>query len=237
MVGPMFGPIETVIFDFDGTLVNTMPSVIKGLQEAVAVGSGKSVPVHDLVMTFGPAPLDVLRKWVPEERLMESFQHWIQFEKQAGPEDLRPFEGVPEMLEALKKGPYVLGIFTGRDREGTLRILKHNGWLGKYFTEATIVCGDDGFPPKPQPDSLNHLLTRMQSDPKTTLMVGDHPYDMMAGRAAGTRTAAALWDAPTVTKSHRAAYREGWKKWDNVPCDLRMEKPLSLIEWLQNGSS
>ena len=231
----MFGPIHTLIFDFDGTLVDTMPSVIQGLHEAATLGSGKTITIEELVMTFGGAPLDVLRRWVPEENLQESFAHWINFEKNAKPQDFRPFDGVVEMLDEIQSRSLKMGVFTGRDREGTLRILEANKWLGKYFTEKTIVCGDDGLPPKPKPDLLIHLLGKLEREAKTTLMVGDHPYDMIAGKAAGTKTAAALWDLPKGKKSPRLAFRENWKKWDGVPCDLRLEKPGSLVEWLKTA--
>ena len=228
----MFGPIRSVIFDFDGTLVNSMPSVIKGLGEAVTHGSGKVVPTDELVKSFGPAPLDVLRLWVPAEKVESAYQHWINFERSLGPEHCVVFPGAAEMLKVLRERGLQLGVFTGRDRAGTLRIMQHHGWKDTYFSEATMACGDDGLPTKPNPDSLVHLMKKMNLDPATTLMVGDHPYDAMAGRAAGTKTAAALWDLPASSKSERARFRDGWKKWDNVPCDLRLESPGSLVEWL-----
>lgn len=228
----MFGPIDAVIFDFDGTLVDSMSSVVKGLQEAVALGTGKTVPVEDLVKTFGAAPFAILQKWVPEDRVADAYQHWVNFEASLGPADMRVFDGVPEMLELVVSRGMPIGVFTGRDRAGAIRIMRHHGWFGKYFTEKNIMCGDDGFAPKPHPDALAELVRRLSLDPKRTLMVGDHPYDAMAGRAVGTKTAAALWDLPHGGKTQRARFREAWKKWDGVPCDLRLESPLSLREWI-----
>lgn len=230
----MFGPVHSFIFDFDGTLVDTMGSVIQGLKEAVELGSGKTVEVDALVATFGSAPEDVLKKWMPVDRVPVALKHWHDFEARASAGEMIPFKGVPELLEAIRTRGHKLGVFTGRDRDGTLRIMKHNGWFGKYFTEATMVCGDDGHGAKPNPAPLVYLLNAMKLDPATTLMVGDHPYDMQAGRGAGTKTAAALWDIPKTGGTARSLYRAGWQKWDGVACDLRLESPESLRLWIES---
>lgn len=234
----MFGPIHHVVFDLDGTLVSTMSAVIQGLSEAVALGRGETISTEELVMSFGPAPLDVLRKWMPEERVAVAYDHWLRYEKTTSLETLPPFEGVPELLKTLQEQKISLGIFTGRDREGTLRILRHLGWLDVYFAEKALACGDDGRAPKPHPDSLRYLIQTLNFDPAYTLMVGDHPYDVQAGRAAGTKTAAALWDRTLLggkQYSERSQFQKAWKRWDGVPCDLRLESPESLTRWFQNG--
>lgn len=227
----MFGPIKNVVFDFDGTLVDSMASVIDGLGSALEATLGRRISEQELLASFGPAPQDVIRKWVPEAQVAETFAKWIAFEAKQTPADFIPFEGVEELLEGLKKLGIGIGIFTGRDRLGTLRIAKHQQWVGKFFDEAGMICGDDGFAAKPKPDALIELLGRMKWDPATVLMVGDHAYDMMAGQAAGTKTAAALWDLPKGKATEKGRFREGWKKWDSVPCDLRLASPKSLLAW------
>lgn len=229
----MFGPIRSVVFDFDGTLVDTMPSVVRGFSEAIELVTGKPVEAEELYKTFGPAPEAVFRQWMPESKIPGALRHWLEFEAREGPEGMKAFPGVEEMLAALQDGGIKLGIFTGRDRKATLRILRTRGWFEKYFTETNIVCGDDGFSPKPKPDPLLHLMKVLNFDPATTLMVGDHPYDILAGKAAGTKAAAALWDMPRNLRSQRARFRESWKKWDALPCDLRLESPASLTEWFR----
>lgn len=230
----MFGPIKAIVFDFDGTLVDTMSSVTRGLSAAVAVGRGEAVPLEELVKSFGAAPQDVLRKWMPPERVPIAFQHWLEFEKTLGPEEMKVFPEVPELLAGLKEKNIPITLFTGRDRGSALKIAKHHGWMGKYFDEAMIVCGDDGLPTKPHPAALHHLLKIFNLKAEETLMVGDHPHDMTAGRAAGCKTAAALWDLPGGMGTERSRFREAWSKWDGVGCDLRLVSPKSLLKWI-NG--
>jgi len=228
----MFGPIKNLIFDFDGTLVDSMSSVLEGLGNAVSDHLGKEVDDLELLKSFGPAPQEVLRKWLPEEKVDSAFAQWRAFEHARKPEDFAPFDGIEKMLQSLKDANYSIGIFTGRDRPGTLRIAKAHGWLDKYFSEEHMVCGDDGFRAKPEPDALIELLKRNQWDAKLSLMTGDHPYDVMAGRAAGLKTAAVLWDLPKGRGTHRSKFKAGWQRWDTVEVDLRLLQPQSLTEWL-----
>jgi pyrophosphatase PpaX len=229
----MFGPISNVVFDFDGTLVDTMPSVIKGLGGAIEKILGRKIPVDELLRSFGPAPQEVIRKWVPEEKVEEAFSHWVASERANGLDQCKPFIGAEALLAGLQEAQIGMGIFTGRDREGTLRIAEAQGWMGKFFVESDMVCGDDGYAAKPQPDALLALLKRKNWGAAATLMVGDHPYDMMAGKAAFTKTAAALWDLPVGQGTYRSRFKESWNRWDGVDCDLRLSSPLSLLEWFK----
>lgn len=228
----MFGPISSVVFDCDGTLVDTMSSVIKGLGEAVAHTTNKHPTQEQLLASFGPAPEGVLKKWMSEDLVPQALQYWINFERGLGPEDMTVFDGVPELLEYLKGKNYQLAIFTGRDRESATRIVKAQGWWGKYFSEESMLCGDDGLGTKPQAEPLVTLMKRLQMDPATTLMIGDHEYDAVSGRGAGTKTAAALWDNKESGPTERARFKKLWEKWDKIPVDIRLTSPLSLKQWL-----
>jgi HAD superfamily hydrolase (TIGR01549 family) len=227
----MFGPISHVVFDFDGTLVDTMPSVIKGLGQAIEHVTGQLPVTEELEKTFGAAPQAVLEKWIPKERVADAFKYWMEFETNLASDEMLAFSGVDEMLQGIVDKNISVGLFTGRDRAGTLRILKARSWYDKYFTDENIVCGDDGHKTKPAPDALLYLLQKMNWAAERTLLIGDHAHDMTAGRLAGVKTAAVLWDMPP-SKTPRAQYKAVWKKWDNVDCDLRLSSPLSLLEWV-----
>jgi pyrophosphatase PpaX len=230
----MFGPVKNIVFDFDGTLVDTMSRVVAGLSGAIQHVSGKNVSRDELVATFGPAPKAVLEQWVPEDKVDQALEFWLEFEENSQSLHMKPFDGVDEMLRFLKAENYSLAIFTGRDRNSTLKILRAHSWLGEFFEEADLICGDDGFDPKPSGEGLNHLISQRSWSPAETLMVGDHPHDMRAGRDALTKTAAALWDLGMAGgKTQRARFRQVWEKWGDDICDLRLPAPASLVAWLK----
>jgi pyrophosphatase PpaX len=230
----MFGPIRSIAFDFDGTLVNTMNSVALGMQKAVQSVTGKEIPLTELIKSFGPAPRGVLEKWVPKEKVDGALAVWLQFDSEQGPETYTPFPGVVEMLGDLQMAALPFGLFTGRDRAGTLKILDKLGWFNKLFSETSIVCGDDGFKAKPSGEGLKHLVVSSGWSFADTLMVGDHEHDLMAGRDAGTKTAVALWDQTfSAGPTNRARFRETWDRWQgNENIDLRVPKPESLSYWI-----
>jgi HAD superfamily hydrolase (TIGR01549 family) len=230
----MFGPIRNLVFDFDGTLVDTMSQVTEGLGSAIERVIGRRIPEKDLVATFGPAPQAVLAQWVPEDKVLLALQYWREFDKHSGPEFMRAFPEVEELLEFLKKEGFGIAVFTGRDRESTLKILEARGWYQKYFNEENTVCGDDGHAPKPSPEGLNILLKRFSWKAADTLMVGDHPHDMAAGRAASCKTAAALWDMSMIAgNTQRSRFKQAWEKWSADACDVRLQSPRSLMAWLK----
>jgi pyrophosphatase PpaX len=230
----MFGPVKNVVFDFDGTLVDTMSSVIEGLGAAIKNTTGSDVARDELVATFGPAPHAVLEQWMPKEKVAQALDHWIEFEQRQGPESMRPFEGAEELLDFLKARGFGMAVFTGRDRLGTLRIMEAHGWHRKYFSEKQMACGDDGHDPKPSPAGLLKILEDNEFQPAQTLMVGDHPHDMASGRGAQCLTGAALWDLAHIPgKTERGRFKAAWEKWDDTLCDVRLSSPASLVAWLK----
>lgn len=223
----MFGPIKNIVFDFDGTLVDSMGSVVEGLTEAIRHVTGSVVKREELSKTFGPPPLEVLRRWVPEAQLLEAHAHWLEFEKHA---EISTFPGIEDLLRVLREKKIGLAVFTGRDRRGTLQIMRQRSW---EFLETNLVCGDDGFPPKPAPDALESIMKKNNWLPSESLMVGDHPYDMEAGRRAGMKTGVALWDLPSGPFTRRRKFQMAWDAVAEVPHDVKLVEPGSLIRWIQ----
>ena len=230
----MFGPIKNIVFDFDGTLVDTMSSVVDGLGAAVKHVTGREISHTELIASFGPSPQGVLEQWMPKEKVSEAVDFWLKFETTQGPATMKPFKGVEAMLKALRDGGFNVGIFTGRDRAGTIRIMQAHNWFGVICSEDLMACGDDGHAPKPSPEGLEKILKAGGFDPKKTLMVGDHPHDMTAGKAAGCLTGAALWDlAHMPGKTERGRFKAAWERWEEKLCDVRLSSPESLVAWLK----
>lgn len=229
----MFGPIKNIIFDLDGTLISSLQTAIKGILDSIEVASGKKV--DPALLPLGRTPQMIIRDFVPESAWDVGLAHWESFELNIF-ENIQIFKGVEELLTDLRERQVFMAIYTGRDRLGTLRILEHKKWIPNFFNYDVVRCGDDPTGHKPSPLPIDDLCLKFNLDKKHTLMVGDHPVDAQAAKAAGILFGAALWDLPgSQTQSFRSRYAEAWKRWDGIDVQLKLPEPLSLKEYFKSA--
>lgn len=170
------------IWDFDGTLFDTYPVILKGFVDALATFG----------ITADPKDVYYILKSSSSKRLATNYQLdfealtkvFKQFEEQDGRQP-KPFDGAKEILEWVIAQHGTNYILTHRDQVGTKELLVTEQ-LSDLFTE--IVGSESPFPRKPAPDSLLYLIDRYQMNPKETVMIGDRTMDVEAGRAAGIQT-------------------------------------------------
>lgn len=225
----MFGPVKNLIFDFDGTLVSSMKTAIKGILDSIEVGLG-SRPSVDL-LPLGRTPQMIIKEFVPPSMLQSSLTHWENFELNIYRET-EVFAGVEDLLAFLKEEKIFISIYTGRDRLGTIRICEAKGWMPKYFSPENLRCGDDETGHKPSPIPIVDLCEKFSLKKSQTMMVGDHHVDALSARGAGVLFAAALWDLPgEESQTFRSRYAQVWKHWDGMDIDFRLPSPLSLREY------
>lgn len=157
--------LQGIIFDMDGTI--TKPSV-----DFAAIEREIGAKVGFII--------DYAERSSPEER-SRALSILERFEAQAAMES-ELNEGVLEMLEFLSKKKLKKAILTRNSRKSVDTVLlKHN----LHFEY--IVCREDA-KPKPAPDPIFLLSKKMEIHTDHLLMVGDYKYDIMCGKAAGTRT-------------------------------------------------
>ena len=162
-----------------GAAVNRM-RVSFGLKELAResvvrmVGSGARVLVaRALADTPGADPDEAYRRYRHEYDT-----HLI--------DETRLYSGVQDALEALKSAGFRLAVFTNKPYGSTRFILTGLG-IDPFFS--AVVGADSGFPLKPEPDALYHILKETGTDAAGSWMVGDNWTDIDSGRAAGFRTA------------------------------------------------
>jgi pyrophosphatase PpaX len=100
------------------------------------------------------------------------------------------YPGVLEAVREIKAAGLQTGLVTSKNRQGALRGLK---LVGLEALMDVLVCADEVTNPKPHPEPVEKAVALLGADPATTVYVGDSVHDMHSGRAAGVRTAAALW--------------------------------------------
>jgi pyrophosphatase PpaX len=183
-------PIACVLFDVDGTLVDTTNLIAEGLQSTLESHLGRRPPRAEIVSLIGRPLIEQLREYVEEPFVPPLAERFMTFyeENRAGMEAF--FPGALNMLHAVRRLRLTLGLVTSKNRreiEGTLELLGFTHLLD------FVISSEDAPRPKPFPDPVVEAVRRAEAKPEETLFIGDSIYDMQSGKAAGVRTGAALW--------------------------------------------
>lgn len=181
--------IDTVLFDLDGTLLDTNELVISSFQHVYKTILGKEKPVEHIVRSFGePLAATMEREFdIPVSEAIKIYReyHYEKFEDLIG-----IFPGVEEAIRELHSKGYKLGVVTSRLTNTTLRGLRKYD-LEKYF--GCIVTADDTKAHKPDPEPVNLALEKLNSKSGNTLMIGDSIFDVKCAKNAGVLSAAVSW--------------------------------------------
>lgn len=180
---------QGVLFDLDGTILDTSDLVIKSFQYTLQPYVGRTVEPEELYPYFGVPLREGLAAFVPE-KVEEMLPIYRRYSAEHFEELVRLCPGVREGLEELRRGGLKLGIVTSRVRDTTLYGLQLFG-LQDFFQ--AIVTVEDVVTHKPGPEPVKRALELLALPPEAALMVGDSPHDIAAARAAGVASAAAGW--------------------------------------------
>lgn len=184
--------VRTVLFDLDGTLVDSLELILASFRHTMRVHRGSAPPDAEWLATMGTPLLAQLRGFAEdEEEARAMMATYVAHNQEVHGDLLRPFPGVRETLEELRRRDVRLGIVTSKMRHGTMRELAACSLPAEWF--GAIVTADEPVPHKPDPAPVRLALERLEERPERAVYVGDSVWDLRAGRAAGTRTAAALW--------------------------------------------
>ena len=176
--------MDAVVFDWDGTLVDTLPAMY-GANIDVLAAFGVAFNEARYREAYVPDwRLMYRRLGVPERHLEAAGAQWLARYRAAPP--ARPLPGVGAALLRLASAGFALGLVTAGHRALVEEQLDHLGLRGLLPVR---VCGDDAVPAKPDPEPLHRALMALDAGagPGGATYVGDAPDDMRMARAAGTR--------------------------------------------------
>ncbi len=188
---------KTVLFDLDGTLLDTIGMIVESLAHALHVHVGRA-PAEAVLRRSVGSPLDEMMHEQLEaaghassaaliEAMSASYrEHNLAIHDQR----VRAFEGADRLLSGLHASGRQIAIVTSKPNGTARRGLKVTG-LAHHF-DVVVGCDDVGNT-KPHPEPVLTALEALGARPEGALFVGDSPHDMGAGRAAGVHTAAAGW--------------------------------------------
>ncbi|MBJ7987225.1 HAD-IA family hydrolase [Bacillus cereus] len=159
-----------ILWNFDGTLFNTYPAYTMMLSEILGDAVDKQEIYKNLKISYSHA--------IQYYNISNEQEEQIKvLKKQFTPKDMKPFEGVEEILKFAHKNV----IMTHKHRTGVMEILKYYGW-DKYFVDMVTI--DDGFPRKPNSLAYDHLHKKHNID----LAIGDRELDLLPAKELGIST-------------------------------------------------
>ncbi|PLT32556.1 pyrophosphatase PpaX [Bacillus sp. V5-8f] len=185
----MGNKITTLLFDLDGTLINTNDLIIASFTATLSHYYPDKYTREDILPFIGP-PLHDTFYSIDPERVDEMIARYREHNIQNHDVMVTQYEGVYETIKALHELGYKLGIVTTKKRDVVLKGLKLSR-LDEFFE--VIVCLDDVEKAKPDPEPVLKALDALDSSPTEAIMVGDNYHDILAGKNAGTQTAGVAW--------------------------------------------
>lgn len=182
--------LNGLIFDLDGTLVNSLGPTLDAFNEAItAFGKPRHSPA-EIMAYFGTGEREILARIVGHSNADEAYRICREsMDSNMGKMPLH--DGVAEMLAELRRLGLPVSIVTGRGEGSTQEILRHHGLTDGFVT---VICHEHVSRSKPDPEGVSLALRRMKLAPTEACYVGDMVADMRAAHGAGTRAVAALWD-------------------------------------------
>lgn len=179
----------TVLFDLDGTLVDSGEIILSSFRHATKTVLAREIPDDVLAAAVGGSNIYDQMRAFDEERVDDLVRVYREHNEPLH-DDLEAFEGVEHLLERLREEGRRLGIVTAKRRR-TVDLAFAILPLERFFD--VVVTSEQTEHHKPHPEPVLTALERLGSRPEEAAFVGDSPFDMGAGKAAGVFTIAVSW--------------------------------------------
>ena len=180
--------IKAVIFDLDGTLGNTLPLCITAFRKSIEPLINKTLSDDEIIATFGPSEEGTIMALVPEH-YDKGISSYLEFYKVLHTMCPVPFEGIEDLLIALKNKAVKIAMVTGKGKHSTGISLEQFG-IAQYFE--AIETGIASGPRKAE--GIQNILDLFKDIHKNEVIyVGDASSDITASKKAGVAVVAAAW--------------------------------------------
>lgn len=181
----------TILFDFDGTLVDSVELILESYRHTMRIHRGAAPPDALFIEGMG-TPLRVqFRSFTDDpaeiDAMIATYREWNIANHDRM---VTVYPGALETVQQLRARGHRLGIVTSKNLRGLLRGITLCGFEGLFDS---FVTADSMEQSKPDPAPVLRGISELAGEPEGTLFVGDSPHDIAAGRDAGTSTAACLW--------------------------------------------
>ena len=179
------------LFDLDGTLVDTTELITQSFRHASREVFGELLPDEKLMANVGQPLMKQMELLGGDpETARRLYEVYRIYNHARHDEFTRPFPGVEELLMELKKRGARMAIVTSKSRD-TVDMAFRCVPIEPFFD--TVISTDDTDLHKPDPQPLLLAMRRLDVTPDESVFIGDSPFDIRAGQAAGVMTAAVGW--------------------------------------------
>jgi phosphoglycolate phosphatase len=178
-----------IVFDLDGTLIDTAPDLLDSLNHSLAAGEIPAVDAAGFKRFVGHGGRVMIeRAFAARQKALEAEEHerllklFLDHYTDNIPGKSRPYPGVIEAIARFEAAGYAIAVCTNKYEANSLALIEALG-LTRHFT---AITGQDTFPfRKPDPRHLTETIARAGGDPHRALMVGDSQTDIDTAKAAG----------------------------------------------------
>lgn len=207
-----------VLFDLDGTLVDSAVDLLNALNVIAAREGTAALPlaaIRPVVSKGARAMLAVAFPELSAEQRELLWQPFLDVYAEAVATHSTPFEGVAEVLQAIEAAGSLWGIVTNKPHYLAVDVVASMGWTQR----SAILIGGDSLPrKKPDPDQLFHACESLGRTPTECVYVGDDERDILAARNAGMKSVAALW-----------GYRQDYEDPRQWQADAYADLPIDML--------
>lgn len=176
-------PARAVVFDLDGTLLDSLPLVLRAFAHALEPFGPR--PTMEIFARLGGPPSRVFHTLLDKVEHVPAALERLEAFNRDNDHRIEPFSGMATMLSLLQARGVRLAVWTGRDRETTGTLMRLHR-MEDYFH--TVLCGDDLPTHKPDPEGLRQIIQRLGVAADETLFVGDADVDVLGGVACAVDT-------------------------------------------------
>ena len=216
--------VDTVLFDFDGTVMDTTEVIVNSWQHTFKTLEGKERPLEEIYPTFGEPLPTTMARFFPDHPVEESIKIYRSYHYDNFGDLIRVFPGMQELLADLQGDGYTLALVTSRLLGTTMQGLNAYD-LNQYFD--TVLTCEDTDKHKPDPAPINITLERLGKKPENSIMIGDTMFDMLCAKNAQVKSVLVDWSV---------AVGEDDRNGENGP-DYIIKDPMEIKDILRQLNS
>lgn len=182
--------MKAIVFDFDGTLANTLPICFYAFQNVFKEFDNKDLTSKEIKEMFGPSETGIIRNNLSNPNKEDAIEYFYKNYSELHKSLVEVNHDILELLKSLKESEIKIGIFTGKAKRSldiSLRALDMEGLFD------VIITGDDVIKPKPDPEGLLKALSLLEVENSEAIYIGDSDADVVAGVQANVYTIGVQW--------------------------------------------